>query len=477
MVDHRVNRPAARSRREFLALAGGLAAANYTLRPAWAAAAAWDEVPRILARIKPPVFPKREFDVSRYGARGDGQTDCTEAIARAIAECTRTGGGHVVFPAGVWFTGPIHLKSNVDLHVPQGSTIKFSRDPRRYLPVVYTRWEGIECMNYSALIYADGQENIAVTGDGILDGQADCEHWWPWKGRTNCGWGPGVPKQDDDRKALFDMGAKDVPVRERVFGGGHYLRPNLLQPCRSKNILIEGVTIKDSPMFEVSPLLCTNVTIRNIKIVAHGPNTDGCDQDSCSGVLIENCSFDTGDDCIAIKAGRNRDGRRMAAPSQDIVIRGCRMKDGHGGLTIGSEMSGGVRNVFAENCVLDSPNLNQALRFKTNAMRGGTIEHVHFRNIRIGEVSDAVLQVDFQYEEGENGPERPNVHDIHIQNVSCKKSKYALQVRGFRSAPIRDLRLEDCTFDNIAEANIIEHVTGLQCANVKINGKPFVTGS
>jgi polygalacturonase len=267
------------------------------------------------------------------------------------------------------------------------------------------------------------------------------------------------------------MGAQDVPVSERRLGEGYYLRPNLIQVCHSRNVLIEGVTMKNAPMFEVNPVLCTNVTVRGIKVVSHGPNNDGCDPDSCTDVLIENCSFDTGDDCIAIKAGRNRDGRRVGAPSENIVIRGCEMKDGHGALTIGSEMSGHVRNVFVENCRLDSPNLNQALRFKTNAMRGGVIEHIFFRNITIGQVSDAVLQIDFQYEEGEKGPERPLVRDIDIRSVSCKKSKYALQLRGFASAPIQDVRLEDCTFPQITQPNVIEHVEGLHLNNVKINGK------
>ncbi len=459
------------SRRGFLKVAGGAAAA------AWIAKAAqpspWDEVDRILARIKAPVFRKRDFVVTKFGAVGDGKVDCSDAIAKAIAECAKSGGGRVVIPAGTFFTGPVRLKSKVNLHVSEGATLLFSNDPKRYLPVVYGRWEGVELLNYSPLIYADGEENIAVTGKGTLDGQADCEHWWPWKGRRNCGWQPGVARQDASRNRLFDMGARDVPVEQRVFGEGHYLRPNLFGPVRSKNVMIEGVTIKNSPMFEISPLLCTNVIVRNISIVSHGPNNDGCDPDSCTDVLIENCVFDTGDDCIAIKAGRNRDGRRMAKPSENIVIRGCRMKDGHGGITIGSEMSGGVRNVFAEDCRLDSPELNQALRFKTNAVRGGTIEHIHFRNIEIGQVSDAVLQIDFHYEEGEDGPERPVVRDIDIRNVTCKKSKYALQVRGFRNAPIRDLRLTDCTFDNIAKENIIEHVEGLACANVKINGAEF----
>ncbi len=460
------------TRRGFLRVAGGAAAAGWIARAA--EPSSWDdEVGRILGRIRPPSFMIGNFDVKLYGARADGKTDCTAAINKAIAGCSKAGGGRVVIPEGTWLTGPLRLRSNVNLHVSEGATLKFFNDPKRYLPVVYGRWEGVELMNYSPLIYADGEHNIAVTGAGTLDGSADCDHWWPWKGRTNCGWRPGVPRQDDARKRLFEMGAKDVPIEERVFGEGSYLRPNLFGPVRCERVAIHGVTIKNSPMFEISPLLCTNVIISRVKIESHGPNNDGCDPDSCTDVLIEDCTFDTGDDCIAIKAGRNRDGRRMAKPSENIIIRNCRMKEGHGGITIGSEMSGGVRNVYAEKCVLDSPNLNQALRFKTNAVRGGTIEHIHFRDLEIGQVADAVLQIDFHYEEGEHGPERPVVRDIDIRNVTCKKSKYALQVRGFKNAPIRDLRLTDCKFDNIADGNVIEHVEGLACSNVKINGTEF----
>ena len=438
------NMPSHLDRRRFMQASAAAAASAFgTL---WAQQdTVWNQVPRILARIQPPTFPKREFNVKTYGAMGDGKTDATEAITKAIAECNAKGGGRVIVPSGVYSTGPIHLKSNVHLHLDDNATLLFTRDTKRYLPLVYSRWEGVELMNYSACIYADKVENIAITGSGTLDGNADCEAaWWSWKGRPMCGWRAGQPIQDPARNRLFDMGARDVPVAERLFGEGSNLRPNLVQFCHSKNILIEGLTMKNAPMFEINPVLCSNVTVRGIHIDSHGPNNDGCDPDSSRDVLIENCTFDTGDDCIAIKAGRNRDGRRVAVPSENIVIRNCRMKDGHGGLTIGSEMSGGVRNVFVENCQLDSPNLEQALRFKTNAMRGGTIEHIYFRNIRVGQVSNAVLQIDCLYEEGEKGPEKPVVRDIHIAKVTCQKSRYALQLRGFAASPIQDIHLEDC---------------------------------
>jgi polygalacturonase len=460
-------------RRDFLKATGAAAALGRAMRLPSAPQDKdpWEQAAMIRTRIRPPLFARRDFEITRYGAAGDGVKDSTAAISRAIAACHEAGGGRVVVPEGVWLTGAIHLKSNVELHVSAGATLRFSRDPRQYLPLVYTRWEGTECLNYSPFLYSNAQDNIAITGAGTLDGQADCEHWWPWKGRRDCGWAKGQPSQEAARNALMDMGSRDVPLQDRKFGVGHYLRPSFIQPVRAHNVLIEGITIVNSPMFEINPVMCSNVTVHDVKISSHGPNNDGCDPDSSTDVLIENCVFDTGDDCIAIKSGRNRDGRRVGMPSENILIRNCRMKDGHGGLTIGSEMSGGVRNVFAEGCVLDSPNLNEALRFKTNAMRGGIIENVFFRNLTIGQVADAILQIDFYYEEGPKGPEHPRVENIDIRNVTCRKAKYALYVRGFANDPVRGIHLEHCDFQNVASANVIEHVEGLQLAGVTINGK------
>ncbi len=282
-------------RRDFIktvltALPGAMIAPGSVLRPSRAATgSAWAQVPNILKRIRPPVFPKRDFDITRFGATGDGKTDCTEAFGRAIAECSRAGGGRVIVPAGVFLTGAIHLKSNVNLHVTSGATIKFSQDTARYLPVVFTRWEGVEVMNYSPFIYAFEQENIAITGQGTIDGQSDREHWWPWNGRANYGWKEGEPNQRKDRSALFEMAEKGAPVSDRIFGEGHYLRPQFIQPYRCKNVLIEGVTLRNSPMWEMHPVLCTNVTVRRVTVISHGPNNDGCNPESCRDVLIKDC--------------------------------------------------------------------------------------------------------------------------------------------------------------------------------------------
>ncbi len=431
----------------------------------------WDRVPGILSRIVAPRFPNRDFVITSYGARGDGTTDCTAAFRSAIGACAAAGGGRVVVPAGRFATGPIHLRSNVNLHVQADATILFSTDPRAYLPAVFTRWEGMEMMGYSPLIYAFEQENVAITGTGTLDGQATVTNWWPWKGQTAYGWKAGDPNQLPARARLGEMVETGAPVASRVLADASFLRPQFIQPYRCRNVLIEDVSIVRSPMWEIHPVLCTNVTVRRARIATHGPNNDGCNPESCRDVLIEDCLFDTGDDCIAIKSGRNADGRRLRTPTENVIVRGCQMKDGHGGVTIGSEISGDVRWVFAERCTMDSPNLDRALRLKTNAMRGGTLEHIYMRDVTVGEVADAVIHVDFNYEEADKGPFLPTVRDINVERVSSRKSKYALYLRGFANAPIRDIKLTDCQFNQVASGNVLNHVQGYSFDRVTINGK------
>lgn len=425
----------------------------------------WDAVPTILKRIVPPTFPDRDYDITAFGAVGDGVTDCSAAIASAIAKCSKDGGGRVLVPKGVWLSGAIHLKSNVNLHVAKDATIKFSTDPDKYLPVVFTRWEGTECMNYSALIYAFEQKNIAVTGEGVLDGQGSDETWWSWKG--NRAGSSGKPNQNVARKKLLEMGDKNVPVSERVFGEGSYLRPNFFQPYRCKNVLVQGVTFKNSPMWFLNPQLCKNVSFINVTTEGLGPNNDGCDPESCTDVLIKSCFFNNGDDCIAIKSGRNTDGRRVNVPSENIIIQGCTMRNGHGGVVIGSEVSGSVRNVFAEDCAMDSPNLDRALRIKTNAVRGGVIENVFLRNINVGQVAEAVVKIDFYYEEGDKGSFIPVVRNVEVKNVDCSKSQFGIWIRAYERSPATGITLENCTFKNVAEADVLDNVKDLTLLNVK----------
>ena len=402
----------------------------------------WSQVPKILKRIVAPKFPKRDFVITNFGAVADGKTDCTAAIAKAIDACVKKGGGRVVVPAGEFLTGAIHLKSNVNLHLETNSVLKFSTDPKAYLPVVFTRFEGTELYNFSPLIYALGQKNVAVTGAGTLDGQADETNWLAWK-KTSA------------RARLVKMAADGVPVEQRQFGEGDNLRPDFIEFNRCRNVLIEGVKIRRSPMWELHPLLCTNVMVRGVDIVSHGANNDGCDPESCRDVLIENCLFDTGDDCIAIKSGRNNDGRRVGVPSVNLIIRNCTMRDGHAGTAIGSEISGSCSNVFVENCEMSSPNLVCALRLKSNAVRGGVLQNIFMRNVNVGVVKDSVLQIDFLYEEGTNGTYKPVARNVVMENIRVAQTPRVLNVRGFPAASISGVRIYNSTFKQIQKSDQI----------------------
>ena len=396
----------------------------------------------ILARIQAPRFPARDVPITDFGAATDG--DAGDAIARAIAACAEAGGGRVVVPAGRWRTGAIRLESNVNLHVAEGATLVFDPDPKRY-PLVPTHWEGMECRNYSALIYAADETNVAVTGSGVLDGSATEETWWAWKSKADRA--RKVPvKQTADRDRLVEMVAAGTPPEQRVFGAGHFLRPNFIQPYRCTNVLIEGVTLVNSPMWEVHPVLCTNVIVRGVTARTLGPNNDGCNPECCRDVLIEDCVFETGDDCIAIKSGRNDDGRRIGVPSENIVIRRCSFKDGHGGVTLGSEISGGVRNVFVSDCRMDSPDLDRAFRFKSNAVRGGVLENIRIRDVTIGQVGKEVLCVEFDYEEGAKGDHRPVLRGVTIERVTAAQSGQVIAIKPIPNSVVDDIAIRDCVF-------------------------------
>jgi polygalacturonase len=450
---------------QLLLQVGFLATAPAASKDEGRPASQWAEVPEILDRIRAPSFPAREFVITEFGAVGDGKSDCTAAIDKAIEACHKAG-GKVVVPEGEFFTEAIHLKSDVELHLERNATLKFATDPKGYLPVVLTRFEGMECYNYSPLIYAFEQENVAVTGEGTLDGQASDENWWQWKGGR--GAREGEPNQKSARDKLGKMVDENVAIEKRQFGEGAYLRPSFVEFNRCRNVVVEGVRIRRSPMWELHPLLCTNVTVRRVNIDSHGPNNDGCDPESCRDVLIEDCVFNTGDDCIAIKSGRNNDGRRFGLPSENVVIRHCTMKDGHGGVVIGSEISGGCRNVFAEDCTMDSPNLERVLRLKSNAVRGGVIENIFMRNIRVGQVKDAVLQVDFVYEEGPNGPHKPIARNIVMEKITVEHTPRVLNVVGFPGAEIAGVRIYDSTFNDAQKSDVVRQAD-VKLINCQLN--------
>ena len=432
----------------------------------------WAMAAQIRAQTIIPEFASKDFVITAFGGKGDGATDNTEALAKAVQACHDQGGGRVVVPAGEYLTGPVHLLSNVNLHVAKGATLKFYTDPKRYLPAVFTRWEGMELMGYSPLVYAFGQTNVGLSGEGTLDGQADVDTWWPWKGGKEWGKAQKFPTQDAARANLMRDMEAGVPPAQRHYSEGANLRPPFVQFYQCKNVLIENIRIIRAPFWLLNPVLSENVTVRGVHLESLGPNSDGCNPESCKNVVIENGWFNTGDDCIAIKSGRNADGRRLATPSENIVISGCKMLAGHGGVVIGSEISGGARNVFVENCQMSSPDLERGIRIKTNAMRGGVIENLRVRNIVIGQVMDAIV-INFYYEEGDAGKFDPTVRNIFIENLLCQEAQRVFHVRGFERAKIENLSVKNAYFVQAGEVGTLENIGSLTLENVNINGQVF----
>ncbi|RKN44920.1 glycoside hydrolase family 28 protein [Streptomyces hoynatensis] len=426
-----------------------------------------------------PRFPDAWFPITDYGAAGDGVTDCTEAIRAAVAACHRAGGGHVLVPAGRWATGAIHLLSGVDLHVAEGATVLFSTDPAAYLPVVLTRWQGVEAYNYSPLIYAYRQRDIAVTGRGVLDAQSDTAHWWPWKGSGQYGWEQGMPRELEDWQALERFGEEGVPVAERVFGAGHYLRPSFLQPHSCRNVLIEGVTLRNSPFWNIHPVLSRDITVRDVTIDCQGPNSDGCDPDSCRNVTLSRVTFATHDDCIAIKSGRDRDGRRVGVPSRDILVEDCVYLSGGAAVAIGSEMSGGVSHVTARRLripldpTLDEASVAHVLNVKSTPTRGGYVRDVTVTDVTAPGWTYVPFEVTFQYAGGTGGEDIPEVSRLTAERWSVTgPCEYPVRVRALAEEPVRDVRLSHLAFAQAAQDLLLQSVTGLGVHDVVVNGQP-----
>ena len=448
------------TRRDFLSEAGvggGALLALGAAPPALAAEpdadeALWREAEAIVSRIAKPSFPKRDFVVTAFGAVGDGRVNCTAALRRAIRACTNAGGGRVVVPPGQYLTGGLRLWRNVNLHIAAGATLLFQTTPSAYLPVVRTRYGGNDLLNYAPHIYAYQQRNIAITGGGTLDGQASNAHWWPWSGLRRFGRRPGQPSLRADVDNLRAAAEAGVPIERRVFGEGHYLRPSFIEPYGCDRVLIEGITIRNAPHWAVHPLLSQNVTVRNVTVNSLGPSNDGCDPECCSAVLVEGCTFDTGDDCIAVKAGRGRNGYSGAVPYASIVIRACRMRRGFAGLAIGSEAGGGIRNVYARNLAMDGPGLRQGLFVKSTSHFGGDVQGIHCRDIAIAAVVMNPVRLSYHYlDDPPDGPYRPSFRDITVARMSCARSdEEAIHVDGFPDAQIAGIRLTDCSFTGVA---------------------------
>ncbi len=402
--------------------------------------------------VNEPTFKDKVYNVTKYGAstKADAAKN-QKAINKAIEECSKKGGGKVVVPAGTYNTGAIRLKSNVNLEIQKDAKLQFVFDKSLY-PIVKTRWEGMDCMNLSPCIYAYGEKNIAITGEGTIDGGGSNQTWWKWCGKDKFGWTPDLAEsQKIGRPLLFKYSEAGLPIEKRNMKDKG-MRPQLINIYNCENIAIKNVTLLRSPFWVIHPLLSKNILVKDVKIWNEGPNGDGCDPESCENVIIEGCTFHTGDDCIAIKSGRNKDGLKWNIPSQNIIIRNCKMEDGHGGVVIGSEISGGVKNVFAENCEMDSPNLDRVLRIKTNTCRGGVTENIYVRNITVGQCKEAVMRINLAYEPNEQAERGhiPTVRNVYMSNVTCKKSKYGILINGLDDADeIYNIHVDNCKFDGV----------------------------
>jgi polygalacturonase len=391
-----------------------------------------------------PEFPDRSVNITDFGATEGGKVKNTKAIKEAIENLSGEGGGKVIVPKGKWLTGPIVLLSNINLYLEEGAELLFSQDFDDYLPAVLTNWEGSEVYSYMPFIYAVKQENIAITGKGVLNGQG--KPWW--EQRTN-----GEAFRNSNN-LLREMNENEIPLSERKFGSlEKFLPPVFFGPLYCKNILLEGVTFRYGAFWTINPSFCDNLIVRRLYVLTNGdygdtPNGDGINPNSCQNVLIEYNILDTGDDCITIKAGRNKDGRRIGLPCKNILIRHNKGLQGHGGIVIGSEMSGGVENLYAHDCQFNGT--DRAIRIKTARGRGGYVRNCWFKDIVADTIQREAIRINMMYTGGDRLPEQeindgtPVVENIHYENIQCQYSKRnIIQIIGIPEMPVKNVSLKN----------------------------------
>ncbi|WP_313442220.1 glycoside hydrolase family 28 protein [Novosphingobium sp.] len=418
------------------------------------------DAPFPMPAVRVPDFTgAARFSIASLGAVPGDQARTDAAMRQAILAARSAGGGTVLVPAGTWRTGPIHLESNVNLHLEDGATLLFSPNPRDYLPPVQTSWEGIECLNYSPLIYAYGCENIAITGTGRL--QAELDVWREWYRR---------PKAHmEGLVELYQLARAASPVAQRdMTKGAANLRPHFIQFNRCRHVLIEGVSIQNSPFWTIHPYLCRDVVIRQVRITADGHNNDGVDPEMSQNVLIEDCVFDQGDDAVSVKSGREDDAWRLATPSRNIVMRNCLVKNGHQLMAIGSELSGGIENVFVNHCRVEQDAgaksaLNNLLFVKTNERRGGYVRNIYLSNVSSSAIVGGVLSVDtdvlYQWRTLVPTYQRKltPIEGLHIENVTAASAQFRARIKGETELPVRNVTLRNIRVGTVA-AEAVETV-------------------
>ena len=454
------------------------------------------KLPQVIA----PRFKKDTVNIARYGAIRDGNTLNTSSINKAIDAIHKKGGGVVLVPAGLWLTGPIVLKSNVNLHLATGATLLFTKDFNQY-PLVKANWEGLPQMRNQSPISASGATNIAITGKGIIDGNGDAWRMVKKDKLTETQWKKLLSSGgvlSDDKKTWYPT-AKTFrgsqmqnpgvisPEKTTAFYDSvkDFLRPNLLLLTNCKYVLLEGVTFQHSPAWCLHPLMSEHITVRNISVKNpwYAQNGDGIDVESCRNVLIENSVFDVGDDALCIKSGRDAEGRKRGMPTENVIIRGCTVYSSHGGFVIGSEMSGGAKNIYVNNCTFIGADIG--LRFKTTRGRGGVVENIYIRDIYMKDIPGEAILFDMYYAARDPIPlagekrELPRVEfkpvdettpvfrNFHISNVYCAGAEKAIFVRGLPEMHVSNIVMENMVLQ--AKKGIdVQEATGIVFRNIKV---------
>jgi len=422
-------------------------------------------------RVRPEhkVQPAAYYDIRDYGAISDGKTKNTEAIRIAIAAAAKAGGGTILFSRGVFLTGPIHLKSNITLLIDAGATLRFSSDFDDYLPMIPSRWEGTEVITFSPLIYAEKVENVAIQGRGVIDGQG--EAWWKFyqalrEQRKKTGeWKKDSKWQQEFLRVNKHLEMPDDP--ERV--NSAFLRPPMFQLRYSKNISIRDVTLKNSPFWTINPVYCENLTVSGVTIEnpESAPNTDGIDPESCKNVRISDCHISVGDDCITIKSGRDAEARRINQPAENYTITNCTMLRGHGGVVIGSEMSGSVRNIAISNCVFDGT--DRGIRIKSTRGRGGVVENVSVSNIVMRDIREEAITLNLFYSNVPAEPfsaRTPVFRKIHIDSI-VGNAKVAATLLGLDESPLDDVSLTNIRL-SAATGVVIRNAKHIELNSVQV---------
>ena len=465
----------------------------------------YENLPFEMPRVTAPVFPKNEVNLKDFGAKGDGSSLCTDAFAKAIDALEKQGGGKLVVPQGVWYTGPITLKSNINLHLEKGAIILFSPELDLY-KLIDTSFEGLDTRRCQSPISGYNLENVAITGDGVIDGNG--EYWRPvkrekvtdkqWKTFLSRGgalknpkfWFPsaGALKGDSMANMNVPTGVKSEAEWNSI---KHYLRPVMISLVKCKNVWLNGVIFQNSPAWNIHPLMCENVLVEDVQVrnPAFAQNGDGIDLESCKNALIVNSTFDVGDDGICIKSGKDEDGRKRGIPCENVIVSGCTVFKGHGGFVVGSEMSGGVKNIYVTDCQFTGTDVG--LRFKSTRGRGGVVEGIHISNISMFDIQTDAITFDLYYggksavEALEDGDEQkqqdmpafkvdettPCFRDIFINHVVCRRARRAAYFNGLPEMPVKNVQITDLEVNNAKEGIVINNTDGVKLENISVSSE------